>query len=186
MICMILYDTLIYPGSPAKIDYIRVYNRIIHNTRASPVDCSLLVSHNHNREKEVSSTPGKKHGIPRRLDGFSSLPSFLFFLFFPFSRLHFRVRLLSLLFLFSFPLTTSIITTTTVTTTTTTITTITITILSPDYVSALYRFSQFASASPDFCLAVTTFPCARPDCLAPTDHLLSHVTSSSGRESFTD
>ena len=52
MICMILYDTLIYPGSPAKIDYIRVYNRIIHNTRASPVDYSLLVSH--------TTTTGKK------------------------------------------------------------------------------------------------------------------------------
>lgn len=59
MICMILYDTLIYPGSPAKIDYILVYNRIIHNTRASPVDCSLLVSHNHNREKEVLQRQAK-------------------------------------------------------------------------------------------------------------------------------
>ena len=125
--------------------------------------------------------PGQKHGIPRRLDGFSSLPSFLFFLLFvPFSRPHFRVRL-SLPFLFSFPRTTSIITTA-VTTTTTAITTITIAIFSPDYVSALSCFSQFASASSDFCLAVTAFPCARPTASSPTDHLLSHVTSSSGRE----
>lgn len=169
--CIILQ----YPAH--QIDYI-LYHTVPYRTYAHPpVDSptwwySIVFLVSHNRQKDrFFSTPGKKKDeIPRRLDGFSSLPSFFFWFFFPFFRLHFWVRLYlpsfsSFFPLFSFPLTITITTVTTTTTTSTITTIITITTtFPPDYVSALYCLSQFSSASPDFCLAVTTFHCARPTC----------------------
>lgn len=149
----------------------------------------FLVSHNRQKRQVLLNArqKKKKDEIPRRLDGFSSLPSFFFWFILPFLLASLPgPSLPSLLFLLFSSLTITITTVTTTTTTSTITTIITITTtFPPDYVSALYCLSQFSSASPDFCLAVTTFHCARPTCslsLSPTDRILSHVTFSSGRE----